>query len=330
MTPSGFWDTFSDVSLDIKELFKPATLNIIVARCLNAPVESQYQSTVLETYNSFASPDELLSKLIEAFFVPKGKMDDARTGRHQKRVMDFLSSWVRYCHRYDFDARFAKRLRRFLDDALKAAPDEADAIKAVIEDLKMQDSDVEETDAVDEIPKEITAFEADVNPFSFILCFDSMLIAKQLTRIEYEIYRRIDPIELKGQAWNKPKRQCVSRNILSLIQRANRLSFWIATCILLQPKLKDRGRVVVKIINIAQQLKEMNNFNTLMGFVAGLNMSCVSRLKNTFNQVSKRSMEQYRALQELLDPKSSFKSLRDAIKNGGTTVRHITHLTAVF
>jgi hypothetical protein len=107
---------------------------------------------------------------------------------------------------------------------------------------------------------------------------------------------------------------------LSLIQRANRLSFWIATSILLQPKLKDRGRVVVKIINIAQQLKEMNNFNTLMGFVAGLNMSCVSRLKHTFNQVSKRSLEQYKALQELLDPKSSFKSLRDAIKNGGTTI----------
>jgi hypothetical protein len=163
-------------------------------------------------------------------------------------------------------------------------------------------------------------FESDLHPFTYLLAFDSGVIAKQLTKIEYDMYKNIDPFELKGQAWNKGKRQCVSRNVLRLIQRANRISYWIATSVLLQHKLKDRARVIVKIIDIAQQLKECNNFNTLMGFVAGLNMSCVSRLKQTFNLVSKRSLEQYKALQTLLDPKSSFKSLRDAIRNGGTTI----------
>lgn len=209
---SGFWDSFSDATPDSKELFKPANLNVIVSRVLSATDESSYQNIVLETYNTFTTSDDLLTKLIESFHVPKGKMDDVRTARHHKRVMIFLLAWVRYCRRFDFDARFVKRLRRFLDEALRAAPEEAEAIKTVIEELKKGEAEVEENETIEELPREITAFEADVNPFSFLLCFDSMLIAKQLTRIEYEIYRRIDPIELKGQAWNKPKRQCVSRS----------------------------------------------------------------------------------------------------------------------
>jgi hypothetical protein len=179
---------------------------------LNAPDESSYQMVVIETYNTFTSSHDLLSKLIEAFYVPKGKMDDVRTSKHHKRVMDFLLSWVRYSRRFDFDARFLKRLRRFLDDALKSAPEETDSIKSVIAEITKGEQETEEVDVVEELPREVGAFEADINPFSFLLCFDSMLIAKQLTRIEYEMYRRIDPIELKGQSWNKPKRQCVSRS----------------------------------------------------------------------------------------------------------------------
>jgi hypothetical protein len=209
---TGLWDGYNEVSIETKELFRPATLNTVVTRCLNAPDESSYQMVVIETYNTFTSSHDLLSKLIEAFYVPKGKMDDVRTSKHHKRVMDFLLSWVRYSRRFDFDARFLKRLRRFLDDALKSAPEETDSIKSVIAEITKGEQETEEVDVVEELPREVGAFEADINPFSFLLCFDSMLIAKQLTRIEYEMYRRIDPIELKGQSWNKPKRQCVSRS----------------------------------------------------------------------------------------------------------------------
>jgi len=105
-----------------------------------------------------------------------------------------------------------------------------------------------------------------------------------------------------------------------MIQRANRTSYWVATSILLQHKVKDRVRAITKVIEVAKHLKELNNFNTLMGIIAGLNMSSVSRLKSTFALVKKNVMDTFKQLQALVDPKSSFKALREAIRNGGQNI----------
>lgn len=91
-------------------------------------------------------------------------------------------------------------------------------------------------------------FGGKVEPYESILIFDAKDIAEQLTLIEFEIYRRIQPryrlycyrhlmlfSELLTQTWNNPKKNCLGLNVVDLIQRANLVSFWVATCILLQP-----------------------------------------------------------------------------------------------
>ncbi len=55
--------------------------------------------------------------------------------------------------------------------------------------------------------------------------------------------------------------------------------------ILMQERMKDRAKVYVKFVRIAEHLRRMNNYHTLMGIVAGLNMGAVNRLKHTLNAV---------------------------------------------
>ena len=160
---------------------------------------------------------------------------------------------------------------------------------------------------------------ANVTPFTLLEGFDENVIAKQLTQIEFDYYRRIRPVELQSQAWNKKSLMPLSRNVLSLIQRANRVSFWVATLILFHQKIKDRVRAVTEIISIAKHLAEHHNYNTLMGFVAALNTSSISRLKHTFAAIPKKSLDIFKNLQLLMDPQGSFKSLREALKSGGKT-----------
>jgi hypothetical protein len=167
-------------------------------------------------------------------------------------------------------------------------------------------------------PKEISLSEITTLPLTLIEDYDELTIAQQLTQIEFDLYKRIQFWELQEQAWNKKSLQPLARNVIALIQRANRVSFWLATTILLQPRIKDRIRVLSKIITVAKHLKDLNNYNTLMGFVAALNMSPVARLKHTFNSVSKKLLDTLKSLQQIVDPTSSFKQLREAMKTSGS------------
>lgn len=73
--------------------------------------------------------------------------------------------------------------------------------------------------------------------------------------------------------------------------------------------------MLTKFIKIAQHLRELNNFNTLMGVVAGINMSSISRLKNTFLEIDKHIKSTLDSLQILLNPGSSFKNYRQVLRN---------------
>lgn len=76
-----------------------------------------------------------------------------------------------------------------------------------------------------------------------------------------------------------------SRHVLSLISRANRVSFWVASLILFHDTVKDRATMVQKFITIGEELRKLNNYHTLMGIIAGLNMSSVTRLKKSLEEV---------------------------------------------
>jgi len=156
-------------------------------------------------------------------------------------------------------------------------------------------------------------------PYDTVIQVEDLTIAQQLTLIEFEIYSKIKETELLGQAWSKEKRQSVSQNVVQLIQRANRTSFWVATCIMIQPKVKDRAKVLTKFMNIAKHLRDLNNYNTLMGIIAGLNTVSVSRLKHSFAGIKRSITEQWDLLMELMNPSNAFKRLRSAIEDSGPT-----------
>jgi hypothetical protein len=56
------------------------------------------------------------------------------------------------------------------------------------------------------------------------------------------------------------------------------------------------------MIDVAQILRELNNFNGLMEVTSGLNLSVVSRLKQLWENVPKKKIEQLRTLSEIMSP----------------------------
>jgi len=103
-------------------------------------------------------------------------------------------------------------------------------------------------------------------------------------------------------------------NVIELIGRANKVGYWISSTILYQNNLETRIKIVNKFINIAKHLRDMQNFATCMGFIAGLNMSSVSRLSQTFDSFDENQRKTLQDLTTLLDPSSSFKNYREALR----------------
>jgi hypothetical protein len=73
-------------------------------------------------------------------------------------------------------------------------------------------------------------------------------IAKQLTLIEYTLFSKIHPVELLSQSWNSRNARQHSTHVLDLIQRTNRLSFWISSLLLWQPTLQLRISILIRKI----------------------------------------------------------------------------------
>jgi hypothetical protein len=144
------------------------------------------------------------------------------------------------------------------------------------------------------------------------LRFDSAEIARQQTNIQSRLYAAVKPSELLNQAWNKPKLQWKSSHVIDLIERSNKFAFWIATLVVSPATARGRARVITKLIEVASELHDHGNYDSLMGVIAGLNVSAVSRLSHSWGKVEKSTVATMKRLQAIFDPSNSHKAYRSA------------------
>jgi len=75
--------------------------------------------------------------------------------------------------------------------------------------------------------------------------------------------------------------------------------------------LKTRAAIMEKMIKVAKYCLEIQNFNTTMAILSGLNMAAVSRLKGTWMCLSTKTMNTYTEIEEAMSYKCNFKNYRD-------------------
>jgi hypothetical protein len=63
----------------------------------------------------------------------------------------------------------------------------------------------------------------------------------------------------------------------------------------------------------AKHLEALNNFSTLMSFVAAFNNASIGRLKHTKKELPKKSIEELQSLETLMSPEANYKTYRTTI-----------------
>ncbi|KAJ3060861.1 hypothetical protein HDU98_003173 [Podochytrium sp. JEL0797] len=149
---------------------------------------------------------------------------------------------------------------------------------------------------------------------------DPTIVAKQLTLLEHNHFRKIHIEEFYAQSWSKKKPTTGSSNslfsksrLVAFINWFNRVAYGVATEVLKLQVLKERVTMLKRLIFIAELCGKWHNYNTLFEIVAGLNLGPISRLSKTWKALPAKYLEIWTKLNKIASSESSYRTYRHLI-----------------
>lgn len=154
-----------------------------------------------------------------------------------------------------------------------------------------------------------------------LMGIDDALIARELTRMDWIMFSSIRPRDLVRQVSLKPAEQAACKNLVNvnrMIEHFNHLAAWVANFILLRDKPKHRAMMLEKMMRVARKLRELNNYNALGAFLAGIRGTAVHRLQATRELIPPAVGKDWMKLEILMTHSRSFAAYRLAWDNSSS------------
>jgi len=155
-------------------------------------------------------------------------------------------------------------------------------------------------------------------------------IARQMTINDFEEFKKITPLEYTSKLWSAIDKQS---HIGTLVKNFNKMTFWVATEIILA-KDDKRSLTVQRFIEVMENLKELNNFHGIMIMYSALNLGCVRIFEQLWKELPPKHLASMKTIATLMDPSQNYKNYREALKNAQPPILpfqavYMTHITFI-
>jgi len=139
-------------------------------------------------------------------------------------------------------------------------------------------------------------------------------LARQLTIMDFEKFRNIQPRECLNQAWSKKDKNTRAPNIVAMTEQWNKVSCWVQYQVLMQDDITKRATAYKKFIKLAEQCRELNNFHSMYAIYCGLTAIPVNRLHRTKEIIPEKLNKKMIEFQELFKPVPNFSTFRKVLR----------------
>lgn len=308
---------------------RAATMDKVVERIThehNTDLTARY--VLLLTYRTYTDAGTLLRKLADRFNAPvpdnltppEARMFKALTlDRIQIRVCGVLKYWLQE-HYHDF--RASEQLREQLRDVLDAMRQSSSSglVERLVTAVRSQLERAggrrgEATDGGRKLPQPVvSARVTEGAPFTFA-DLSSLEVARQLTLLNHESFRLIEPRELLNQGWSRDDRETRSPNVHALTQQFERTAGWVQWEVLVRGSTADqRAATVGRFLEVARHCRALNNYHSLYAIYLGLISAPLHRLYATWDRVPASLVALRDEFSALLASRNNSKNLREALK----------------
>lgn len=287
--------TSKTIKNDIDLPIKAATLiKIIEKLTLNTTADLNLRFVFLLTYQSYTSTLEVLDLLECRYHVPYQpnmvpselmNWQRSKVAPIQIKVFSILKYWISE-HFEDFsnDPAATQRLKEVVKGMqANASGPWAKTSTSYLIDLieKREKGDKLTFDIPQEKLKPLIRVNITYREFeqSFLEQPEEE-IARQITLMDFDRFKRIHSRECLNQNWSKHKH--LAPNVLKMIEGFNRMTNWVQIEILSQSQIGKRVLMLKKFIKIAEHLKALNNYNSLYAIHVALHSNSIFRLKKTW------------------------------------------------
>ncbi|KAH9486912.1 Ras guanine nucleotide exchange factor P [Psilocybe cubensis] len=146
-----------------------------------------------------------------------------------------------------------------------------------------------------------------------VLNTDPSEIAQEITRIWVKLFLNIKPRDWLHYTFVSGK--TIGEPITAFNTVSNHLADWVVSLILCHERPRNRARQIEKFVEIAQKLRQMNNYSALRAFVAGINNATDDPTMELFKTKSPDASKNLRSWDVLLQQVRAHRAYRLALRN---------------
>ncbi|CAF0983568.1 unnamed protein product [Adineta steineri] len=361
--------TESELSLDFPEYSMDALIQRLVPTDTYIPKQSFIYPMLLCSRMNIR-PSLLFNQLARLTIKSIANMTHDRSIRTMNNFLYVLSQWTRT---FPYDFRNSEMMLQ-LEDLFKKITSFESTLQSDIQHIyKKLRSKLKALDHYEDYIRQLNK-KAMYNLTQLALvtdimneCPTSILFAQQLTHIELDRLKPVGAEELiqyfimklaseeirahpnrnyntdasasDGETPNHKSQKLVHDKKLTFcleayIQWFNRLTFFITTEIVKHTQRRSRVRLINYFIDTAYECFRLQNFNSMIGILGGLNMQPVRRLRKTWEKIQ---LDKFQQLEQYMDVSKNFATYRlvlkvameEAEKHGWVTNKIVIPFTSI-
>ncbi|CED84084.1 Ras1 guanine nucleotide exchange factor [Phaffia rhodozyma] len=308
-----------------------ATLPDLVDKLISnsSTVGSELAQVFFLTFRMFTTPQELVSLLLHRFDMKRPSLDSLESEENQQssqtqnvvlirlRILLFLKAWLDTHWRNEVDHVVLPNLHAFARGVFNPAlSSHALQVMASVEfrssspeykGQRLASTSTQQPSSIDSPPEDLVPpppllvsrslfhYLKSNNPTIQVTDFDPLELARQLTLMEFGLFKQVRMKDLLEFGKN------TSPALVAMSTFHTQVTGYISEAILNEADAKKRATVVKYFIKLATRLTDVQNFSAAYAILGAFNSASVARLKKTFEALSTKTKDSLAVLQDLFN-----------------------------